>query len=166
MTVLETSHPYRDRRTWLHCVHQTGDWKLKVYAITTAGGELSADVLDAALRFVSRELQPEHLEEDPLATDLGTDEKFGFLVLHVGAEAVWLLLDLWIGDILHHHLYRAPLEEPAGFSVPWQKHSAACVWELEVIHHERNAWVEHVLKAPDQPAYEDYLASALHIDAG
>ena len=165
MTLLANSPVYRDRRTWLLGVHRTNEWNIKSYAITASGHELSGGVFEAALRFVERELQPEHLEETPLLAALDDTPRFGFLILHEGSEAVWLLLDLWIGDILHHHLYRAPLDDPASFETAWQKHSAACVWELAVIHHERNAWVEHVLSVPGRPRYDSYLATELEIKA-
>ena len=155
--------PFQERRTWLLGVQELNGWEIKAYAITASGADLSDGVLEAALGFVTSELQEKRLEEQQLANDLAPEEKLGFLILHEGAEAVWLLVDLWIGDILHHHLYRAPLDQPREFEKAWQDHSAACVWELEVIHHERNAWVEHVLRHPETPRYDQYLAASLQI---
>jgi hypothetical protein len=48
---------------------------------------------------------------------------------------------------------------PAGFIVldrPW----IGCVWELPPIHHERNAWVRHILR-PDLPNLAGYLADSM-----
>ena len=33
----------------------------------------------------------------------------------------------------------------------------ACVWELEIMMHEKRLWVDHVLKRPNSPDFEGYL---------
>jgi hypothetical protein len=81
----------------------------------------------------------------------------GFVVLHVGEEAVWLLCDTWHADILHHLLWRAELSRPEVFASVRPGGPTACVHELAVVAHERNAYVAHVLDA-DPPDWAGYVS--------
>jgi len=68
----------------------------------------------------------------------------GFAILHVGQEAVWLLMHLWLpGGIASRHLWRADIGRH-DFS-PAPDHLMACVWELAVVDFERRAWVDTAL---------------------
>ena len=88
-------------------------------------------------------------------------ESAAFLTVHLGEEAVWLLVDYWLDDLLFHQLFRADLETPTSFEQVETEGPMACVWELEVIVHERHAWVKHVLN--DSPSVEDYLKDRLSV---
>lgn len=36
-----------------------------------------------------------------------------------------------------------------------------CIWELEVVIHERKAWIAHILQQPDSPDFGAYLNDTL-----
>lgn len=156
--------PYRPRHTWFVHSQETGPWTLKVYAMTAAQfalgqqPELSTGILEAALQYASKQIEKENFMKQP-----GNTAPHGFLTVHEGQEAVWLLIDLWRDDILHHHLFHASLASPTSFHPKPFSGSAACVWELEVIQHERNAWVRHVLSKPEAPDYDKYQRTVLRI---
>lgn len=83
----------------------------------------------------------------------------GYCIAHVGEEAVWLLVDWWrAGGIVCQKLLSAPLSSPADFKTV-QAPFLACVWELAVIGHERDAWVRNMMRAA--PDAQGYLADRL-----
>lgn len=68
------------------------------------------------------------------------------------------MVDWWVDENkLHHRLFidfeRAP-------------HDAltACVWDIAVMAFERDAWVEHMLRAPPPGDLDRYLAATLNAD--
>lgn len=144
--------PYRPRR--IECVgsHVWSAWHLKQYVMNGNASPSSRDVLSHA----------EAYAQAMLSVDKQNDYvKAGFITLHFGEEAVWLLIDLWYRDILHHFLHFAPIDEPHLFRPAPSDGTTACVWELEVTNHERNAWVKHVLSDPGHPDLDAYMADRL-----
>ncbi len=149
------AEPYQHRRTWPIGVHDIGNWQLKVYGICASGCELTTPTIEAAMEYARKHVRwPDR------------DPGCGFLTLHVGEESVWLLVDLWVDDILRHFLYQAPLDQPDQFGPGPGDGTMACVWELAVLAGERTAWIEHVLSRPDDPDYPGYLADSLEIAGG
>lgn len=133
-----TLAPYAPRR------HRSlGLWEgAKAYLIE-AERLASADLITAAQQHCAR-----HLPQAMAATQ---HHGAAFAVLHAGADANWLLLDWWTdGDILSQTLWRADRDETRFLPVPGP--ALACVWELTVLAHERDAWVRHMLRADPDPA--------------
>lgn len=145
--------PYRERRTRSHGVRAISGWQLKIYSICGGSGKVDETTLGAALRHAETHVQwPEHIA------------KYGFLTVHVGEEGVWLLVDLWVDDILRHFMFRAPVESPQQFGPAPDDGTLACVWELAVIVHERSSWIANVLTNPSQPDHDAYLRACLEIE--
>lgn len=150
-----TPEPYMPRRiahleNWRGAGHE-----IKIYGIHRnadgVGTMLSDDVLNSVRTAVRQVLETYARDE--------RSHGLGFCIAHVGEEAVWLLVDWWIsGGIVCQRMLSAPLDQPEVFT-PVEAPALACVWELVVTAHERNAWVRHVLKAePDARGYlEDVL---------
>jgi len=125
-------------------LHINHDWTVKWYEMSAQPQPIPDGIRAASQLRVRRELQ---------GAGGGT---VGFAILHTGVDAVWLMCDTWHDDILHHRLWRADLSRPTDFTVVDPGGPTACVHELVVISHERNAYVEHVLDA--QPAdFDAYL---------
>ncbi|WP_420626789.1 hypothetical protein [Candidatus Poriferisodalis sp.] len=55
------------------------------------------------------------------------------------------------------------LDDPTSFEPVPPGGPTACVWELAVHAHERDAFVVHVLNPPDGPDYDAYLADTLTV---
>lgn len=149
--------PYLPRRIAPIDTWRTTHHAIKVYGIhrdpDAAPPLLSAPVIDAAQAAVHRVLD-EH-------ADQARSHGLGFCIVHVGEEAVWLLVDWWVsGGIVCQRMLSAPLADPSHF-IPVSTPALACVWELVITAHERNAWVRHMLTtAPDSGAYlNDLLPS-------
>lgn len=131
-------------------------WRLKRYEITIDGYTIG----DATVSAVTAEL----LRSLPAAPpdELG----IGFLIIREGTEAVWTLADLWHGDVVHQHTFRASLEDPEVLTVIPPGGPTACTWELEVHAHERGVYIEHVLDPIDGPQVEAYLADVMQVANG
>lgn len=85
----------------------------------------------------------------------------GYLILHAGEEADWLLTRVWLeGDIVAGLL--ATLKD--GRLEPVTAPLIECVWEAVVGADERDAWVRRMMvERPDPQAYlDDRLADGPH----
>lgn len=134
-------------------VVERGGWVLKATGITATEELPSAADVEAAAELV------ESLQEGPQTGGIG------YLIVHKGTEALWVLVGRWELDILHQRLFRAALGTTEFEEIPGDG-PTACVWELAVIDQERRAWVRHVLSYPDQPRYADYLADTVGSTCG
>lgn len=87
----------------------------------------------------------------------------GFLGVHDGRGGNFVFLDWWAQENeLHHEVYFSATQRPGELrrGMPGED-PAACVWDLSVIAHEREAWIRHVLAAPEAPDLEAYLQDRL-----
>jgi hypothetical protein len=135
-------------------VEVLGGWSLKWYAINVDPAPIEERVLHAAMRHVATTVP-----------EADVDPALGFVIVHRGLEAVWLLTALWRLDILYQRTYRAPLTEPADYEEVGPGGPTACVWELVVHAHERDALVAHLLSGAASGA-TGYLRDAVRVDAG
>lgn len=147
--------PYLPRR-----IEPLGNWQFTGHAIKAYvihhDARHAAPLLDAAAVAAAREAVGAVLDEH--ARD-ARGHGLGFCMVHVGQEAVWLLVDWWItGGIACQRMLSAPLARPGDYT-PVQAPALACVWELVVTAHERDAWVRHMLTAA--PAPQAYLGDVL-----
>src|SRR5438067_5468759 len=137
------------RRTDFHGVHTAGGWNLKLYTIC-ADRQAASDALLTAAREEARHALPEL-------------NGHGFLIVHRGEDAIWLLVHWWQTDILCQRLFFAA-EDSTRF-VPAEPHLFACVWELHVIDHERRSWAINGLGATSG-GLDRYLDDGLTVPAG
>lgn len=139
---------YIDR--WDECGHT-----FKVYVIDCGLDPVARPPADSVLtsaRLSVRKLLGETESKNPI-------ERLGYCIVHMGQDAVWLLVDWWVsGGIVCQRMLSAPLTQPDLFTAT-NASALACVWELVVIAHERDAWVRHVMTA--QPDYQAYLQDTL-----
>ena len=154
---LQPPEPYLPRRIAPQGLWSDDERTLKAYAIQRdpdASSPMLADVVATAARAAALQVLRE--QAGPRDHDLG------YVIVHVGEEAVWLLVDWWItGGIVCQRMLSAPLARPTQFE-PVAAPALACVWELAVIAHERDAWIRHMLReAPDAQGYlDDQMAPA------
>lgn len=92
------------------------------------------------------------------------DHPVGFLILHYGMDGNYLLVSQWYDANMLKHWVRGSTVGPGGsvaFTPLAQRDLIACVWELEVIKFERDAWVNTVLARGrlDQASLDAYLAT-------
>ena len=130
------------------------NWKLKVYFIHDVNGDLSSHY-DRVKPLIPAWLGMEN--------DFNSDHSFiGFLILHHGREGIFYLINWWVGEnMLHGQVFFTSHDDPTQFKHISGSGLIACVWEMEVMNHERIAWSVHVFKA-DKPNYLYYLNDQLN----
>ncbi|WP_242184579.1 hypothetical protein [Saccharopolyspora soli] len=137
------------RRTDFHGLVVAGEWRLKLYAISADGQGVPEQLRDGAV--------------ETARSHLPAGSGCGFLIVHRGEDATWLLVHWWQGDILCQHLLRAG--GTAGGFEPAEDHLFACVWELHVIDHERRSWAINGLDGSPE-GLRRYLGDAMTVQAG
>ncbi|MEO0973399.1 MAG: hypothetical protein AAFX85_09920 [Pseudomonadota bacterium] len=144
--------PYVPRHFRSLGLWRIGNTQMKAYGITCDERALRADVSVAARAYC--DAQRELIDEAPGGHALG------YVIVHHGEHAVWLLAHWWAyGEIAMRLLASAPLATPTVFRSRDTDRFHACVWEHVVIAHERDAWVRHMLRP--SPNADHYLRAEL-----
>jgi ketosteroid isomerase-like protein len=145
---------YAPRHVAFHGVWHFDAIDLKVYGISVSGDGIDNATLEAARRHVHGRM--------PEIEGTGGSENVGFVVIHAGKDATWLLLSWWANTDIRCQLLSANDPGlPGTVFKPVTQPFSSCVWEQVVINAESQAWVramsqEHL----DKHAYlEDRLAS-------
>jgi hypothetical protein len=149
--------PYASRQISLLELWRPGPWQVKLYCIAWREPRPSQGLVVAGKGIIS-----DLLEDSAAATH---HYGLGFAGIHQGRGADFVFLGWWADENeLHYHAFSAPsgtlhLLRPTGARGP-----LACVWDLAVIAHERQAWVETMLANPSGPDATAYLARCLNAD--
>jgi hypothetical protein len=135
-----------------------GEWAIKAYGIQSkprkAGQALLAsELVQAANEHVIGLL--------PLTREEGEFYKTGFVILHEGALANWLLFQWWThGDVWCQLLSYSGSKDPLSFKYSTRP-IRACVYETAIIWHEQKSWIAHVLNGnADRRAYLNDMLKA------
>jgi hypothetical protein len=154
MTALSAQSRYQTRPVrFLELWHCDG-WHVKVYGIAYQREKPRLELVGAAKR-AAQELLPQ-------PPDAGNRAGVAILIVHDALDSTWALVQWWEDNILHSYVYGGAPETPSVLS-PVSQGPMACTYELAVIWHERQAWVNHVL-APFQPDLPGYLAARFERD--
>ncbi|MEI7578119.1 MAG: hypothetical protein WCK51_14610 [Armatimonadota bacterium] len=157
--------PYVPRPITFLGVESLGDWRIKLYSLRAAVSSFEPrSMVASALPILDEHL---HANRGPFivaGTDWNSLENYGmgFAMIHVGADAVFLLCDYWVGEnMLNHRVWvSAHGEEPRWQSID-ATGTSVCVWELAVQAHEREAWIKHVYNPRSQSNFDAYLEDTL-----
>lgn len=134
-------------------------WRLKLYSIVYgAVGEsnrLDRQAYDDGLAMAVGSLPQPPVSQGRLG--------IGFVIMHQGRGVHYLVLNWW--DNENEYFCRVFVK---GFDEgeTWRAASdgeSSCVWDLEIIWFERNAFVEHVLSRREADV-ERYLGTAVAVD--
>lgn len=92
------------------------------------------------------------------------DHPVGFLIMHYGTDGDYLLVSQWYDANMLKHWVRGSAVDAGGsttFAPLAQRDLVACVWELEVIKFERDAWINTVLARGrlDRASLDAYLGT-------
>jgi hypothetical protein len=161
MTTIALSGPYAERPICFLELIRHYDWTIKVYSIT-ADRPVSAPLVEAAQRLAFDRLDAWRAADQPWE-----DHGSAFLIVHHGRDANYVLLDWWMAEcILQHHVWISKLETPLDFEYVSPTGLCVCVWELEILQFEREAWIRHVLARSGGPNLEGYFNDRLNVRAG
>jgi ketosteroid isomerase-like protein len=148
LPTVRAREPYRPRSARFIELWQPDGWLLKLYGLAYEGERPRAEVVEAAKRSARAALPRPGRTHDRYGV--------GFVIVHDGQDACWLLIDWWGNEsVLHHRPLTAPLSAPQEFH-PVPRDVAACVWELPLLAFERDAWVSAVL-TDNEPDVGRYL---------
>lgn len=145
---------YRPRAIHLLERWRPGGWRIKVYGIGASGSMPPSALVEAGKGAAS----------DTLSGVASKTEHHGvgFLGVHAGRGADVVFLDWWARENeLHHRLWIAEPGRPDSLRSRSPDEFIACVWDLEVVCFERNAWIRSILSHPAEPRWEEYLSTAL-----
>jgi hypothetical protein len=157
---MQFSQPYRSRSISFAGITCCGNWKLKCYTISLPACEVHESTIAAVQACL-----PEWLEK-PAQSGL-THYYTGFLIIHEGADGCYAVLCCWCEEnMLQLFAWRALKENPQAFELISDKGLVSCVWEMQVLCFERNAWVEDVMLQQGQAqAITSYLHTCFHYSA-
>lgn len=135
---------YEKRKVSFLKIIRKNDWNIKTYGI----------------RFEC--LPNNNIEEfilNQLPNPALTQKRYGtgFLIIHKGLVANWIMLNWWGSeDIVHQNLYTSEGEDFKSINPVEDSSILACVHELDIYNFESYAWKKNVLST-EQPDFEGYL---------
>jgi hypothetical protein len=147
---------YKTRKIRFKALVEIKDWKVKIYTISKIGD------FDHPLFYknVLNQL-PEWLESKNSFDS--SNDKIAFLILHSGTEGIFSLINWWVGkNMLNTNIFMTNPKQPNEFSKISGDGLAPCVWELEIINHERISWTNNILKQIVNPNYDNYLNDVIN----
>lgn len=152
------SEPYRDRIIRPLGVRTTRGWRLKAYEILYGNVPLHAAVYEDGLVAAARELPQPPVSRGRAGV--------GFVIFHQGRGVRYLALNWWDreNELFNRVMVRGMQEDDLWV---WAREGeVACVWDLQVLGFERDAWVDAVLRNPEAPDVEGYLTRTLTVESG
>jgi hypothetical protein len=125
-------------------VHSVAAWRVKLHAVYPTGAAAQPAALEGALR-AARVALP--------ADGRGV----GFVIAHRGPDRFCFVTGWWPRpDALATALHQARPHRPT-VPEPMPAQYVSCVWELPVIAHERDAWMDAYTRRAGRPDVEGYL---------
>lgn len=148
---------YRPRAVRPRGVRTFGDWALKLYGIAYQGDEPGPELVEAALAAAESGLPESALSDDRYG--------LGFLGIHEGRDTNFVFVSWWENENeLQHRVFYSTSERPDQLRPATPEEPIACVWDLSVIAHEREAWIRHMLANPRGADASAYLDDSLSAD--
>ena len=142
---------YRTRKIKFKEVYIINGWSIKIYTISKTGEFNHPEFYENAKAELPKWLTLKNSFDS-------SNDNMGFLILHSGTEGIFTLINWWVGkNMLNTHIFITDPKQPGKFKQISGDGLAPCIWELEVINHERISWIKNVLKQAPIPDYEAYL---------
>jgi hypothetical protein len=146
--------PFRPRPVRFHGLRHSAGWRLKLYSITHHGAAPRLAELEGGIAAALGELpQPAAAAGRPGA---------GFVVAHEGRSADYVVLGWWDRD--NELPVRVWIRPEGGGWRPAEGGESFCVWDLQVLWFEREAYVATVLAEGEADPVRAYLARHLAVE--
>ncbi len=138
--------PFSPRRVGWHGVRNVAGYRLKVYSIAYQGRPTVMELADDLWPRVGGVLpQPAHDAARP---------GVGFIILHCGRDMCYFVAAWWDNE---NELPLRVWVRSRGAEDGWRPargSESICIYDLEIISHERDAYVETIMNgSPDASAY-------------
>ena len=148
-------HPYKPRAFRFIELCQFGKWQMKLYGIAWDGEFPRRELLDAAKRIAATELT----KFEP------NDFYIGFIGAHDGRDAAFVFVDFWGNENeLFHRVFLRRGNDVIQLVSARESDPSVCVWDLALQSFEREFWIKHVLRKPDEPDFTAYLSERMNCD--
>lgn len=149
---------YKTRKISFRELVKIDNWQVKVYTISKIGEfdhpVLYKNVIDQLPKWLKQENSFD-----------ATNDKIAFLILHSGTEGIFSLINWWVGkNMLNTNIFMTTLNKPDEFKKISGDGLAPCIWELEIINHERISWTKNILKQNTKPQYRAYLNDIISVE--
>lgn len=140
---------YRPRAVSDLGIWTVGNLQLKVYGLVAGSRSVNDDMQSIARTFVETQV----LER---VTAMGECNGMGFVVIHPGELGLTISAHWWVqGSVLCQHNYRKLYDADEAMDTVTRP-VVACVWELDLINAEQEAWRKTMMTgSPDPAAYLD-----------
>ena len=149
---------YKTRKIKFKEIVEIDTWQVKVYTISKSGAFNHPLFYKSVISQLPSWFQQENSFD-------ATNDKMAFLILHAGTEGIFSLINWWVGkNMLNTHIFMTNPEKPNEFEKISGDGLAPCIWELEIINHERISWIKNVLKQIPNPHFKEYLNDTISIE--
>lgn len=136
-----------------------GDWKFKMYSMKYDESVATPDIEN-----IVKAALPAWIKEKSQINDF-PNYKVGNVIIHEAMDSILVVVNWWVYEnVIQGHVYTSDYKNPNKFTDFSSKGLQFCVWEMNILWHERNLWVEHVLKQADKPDWDSYLNSHYELD--
>lgn len=109
-------------------------------------------------------LLPEWIKEKSEINDF-PNYKIGTVIIHEAMDSILVVVNWWVYEnVIQNYVYVSEYEEPGRFVDFTSAGLRFCVWEMNILWHERNLWVEHVLEKSDNPDWDSYISNFYESD--
>lgn len=142
---------YKAREIQFKGIQNIKEWKMKRYSISYNSESFSGELENESLMLL----------QNVLPKIDNTNYGVGFMIVHHGKGANFVLIDWWCNENeLQQRVYYSSKNSPEKLILQDGNSPIACVWDLTVINHERNAWMEHMMT--EKPKLSNYLKNYIH----
>jgi hypothetical protein len=143
--------PFAPRETRFGGLRPSGPWTLKLYSVAHGAAAFDWGRFEPGLQLAERGLPP--------PDDARGRPGLGFLIAHRGRTGDYVVLGWW--DRENELPLRVFVRDgTTGSFRPAADDESVCVWDLEIVWAERQAWVSRMM-GRDGPDPAAYLASHL-----
>ena len=150
--------PYKPRTIKFKELLKVNDWNLKVYTISENKNHEFSELYEAVKPKLTQWLSKENGFN-------AMHHHMGFLILHKGNEGHFIVLNWWVGEnMLNTRIYFSSFNNYNTIKQISGAGLGPCIWELEVIHHEKITWTNDVLKRSHEPNFKSYLEATLNVE--
>ena len=131
---------YKTRKIQFRELVKISDWKIKVYTISKVGEFNHKDFYQNVLNKLPQWIKMENGFDS-------SNDKIAFLILHSGTEGIFSLINWWVGkNMLNTNIFMTDPKKTNEFKKISGNGLAPCIWELEIVNHERISWTNNILK--------------------
>jgi hypothetical protein len=136
---------------------QHNEWRLKLYTISYDDSGIDAAIFKTVKSKLGEWLLQTKNYDLPVYN-------VGSLIIHKWSGGYFAIIQWWIDEnMMQVFVYLSDKEQAKDFKIYSDKGIISCVWELEILWFERNAWIEEVMqKGMNKKNIDNYLTKFLN----